>query len=415
MDFVIRGGVLEKYNGASTEVVIPNGVIEIGQVAFAGCAGIRSVVIPNGVTRIGRPSKEIEIFNSSFYGPEYSTEEDDLNGAFAGCRNLVSITIPNSVIDIGERAFFNCSNLKKVTMSSSLKTIGNMAFAGCGSLTFLSLPDGLVKIGVSAFKSAGITSIFLPNSIETIGFHAFESTKITHINIPRNLEYISGFDGCDSLSVVDIPRSNHRVIYNRAFLGSGITSFVVPDTVISIGVEAFSYCLNLQSVTIPKSVERIGRDAFCHAGIVTLNLMGEPTLECDDDGMFKTCKNLEVVNADRNWIRKNSFHFSIPFQKSHKELFEEQTKGSQGACYIATAVYGSYDCPQVWTLRRYRDYYLAESMFGRLFIHFYYAISPTIVSWFKDKDWFQRFWKNKLDKKVYILNQKGYMNTPYSD
>ena len=54
----------------------------------------------------------------------------------------------------------------------------------------------------------------------------------------------------------------------------------------------------------------------------------------------------------------------------------------QGGCYVATCVYGSYDCPQVWTLRRYRDYTLAETWYGRLFIHTYYAISPTIVKLF---------------------------------
>ena len=46
---------------------------------------------------------------------------------------------------------------------------------------------------------------------------------------------------------------------------------------------------------------------------------------------------------------------------------EEGTKS--GGCYVATAVYGSYDCPQVWTLRRFRDYTLAGSWYGRTFIH----------------------------------------------
>jgi hypothetical protein len=53
---------------------------------------------------------------------------------------------------------------------------------------------------------------------------------------------------------------------------------------------------------------------------------------------------------------------------------------SSGGCYVATAVYGSYDCPQVWTLRRYRDNQLAKTWYGRLFIHTYYAISPTFLA-----------------------------------
>ena len=84
-------------------------------------------------------------------------------------------------------------------------------------------------------------------------------------------------------------------------------------------------------------------------------------------------------------------------------------------CYVATAVYGSYDCPQVWTLRRYRDFALAETWHGRAFIHLYYAVSPTIVKWFGKTGWFKKLWRNVLDKKVRRLNMEGYENTPYSD
>lgn len=86
-----------------------------------------------------------------------------------------------------------------------------------------------------------------------------------------------------------------------------------------------------------------------------------------------------------------------------------------GGCYVATAVYGSYDCPEVWTLRRYRDYELAETWHGRLFIKAYYAISPTIVKWFGDTAWFKKMWKGKLDRMVSNLQQKGFENTHYED
>ena len=88
---------------------------------------------------------------------------------------------------------------------------------------------------------------------------------------------------------------------------------------------------------------------------------------------------------------------------------------SAGGCYIATCVYGTYDCPQVWTLRRYRDYSLATTWYGRAFIRFYYSISPTIVKLFGDKKWFQRIFKSKLDKMVEKLNSQGYAETPYND
>lgn len=86
-----------------------------------------------------------------------------------------------------------------------------------------------------------------------------------------------------------------------------------------------------------------------------------------------------------------------------------------GGCYVATCVYGSYDCPQVWTLRRYRDYTLAKTWYGRAFIHTYYAISPTIVKWFGNTTWFKKLWRGKLDKMVKKLNNDGISNTLYED
>lgn len=86
-----------------------------------------------------------------------------------------------------------------------------------------------------------------------------------------------------------------------------------------------------------------------------------------------------------------------------------------GGCYVATAVYGSYDCPQVWTLRRYRDCTLAETWHGRAFIRTYYAISPTLVKWFGHTEWFKKMWKGKLDRMVENLKAEGVEDTPYED
>jgi hypothetical protein len=86
-----------------------------------------------------------------------------------------------------------------------------------------------------------------------------------------------------------------------------------------------------------------------------------------------------------------------------------------GGCYVATVVYGSYDCPQVWTLRRYRDNVLAETWYGRAFIKTYYAISPTLVKWFGKTEWFKNLWRGKLDSMVEKLQKEGMEDTPYED
>lgn len=84
-------------------------------------------------------------------------------------------------------------------------------------------------------------------------------------------------------------------------------------------------------------------------------------------------------------------------------------------CYVATAVYGSYDCPEVWTLRRFRDQRLAETGFGRAFIRCYYALSPTVVKYFGKTAAFNRFFRKRLDRLVARLRSEGFESTPYQD
>ena len=93
---------------------------------------------------------------------------------------------------------------------------------------------------------------------------------------------------------------------------------------------------------------------------------------------------------------------------------KEEPQKKKG-CYIATAVYGSYDCPEVWVLRRYRDKDLDSNILGRIFIKIYYALSPTVVKLFGKTKWFNNFWRKRLDKKVQKLKVRGYKDIPYND
>lgn len=91
------------------------------------------------------------------------------------------------------------------------------------------------------------------------------------------------------------------------------------------------------------------------------------------------------------------------------------TPSTKSGCYVATCVYGSYDCPQVWILRRYRDVFLANTLFGRLFIKIYYKVSPILVKHFGDQNWFKGICKKLLDRKIIKLRSIGYLDTPYTD
>ena len=126
--------------------------------------------------------------------------------------------------------------------------------------------------------------------------------------------------------------------------------------------------------------------------------------------------NAEYKERHRGNLYSNetltSYSNAISKYDSSYEVIENQ---SGGGCYVATAVYGSYDCPQVWTLRRYRDTKLAKTWYGRAFIKTYYAISPTLVKWFGNTEWFKKMWIGRLDKMVNKLQTEGFESTPYED
>ena len=129
------------------------------------------------------------------------------------------------------------------------------------------------------------------------------------------------------------------------------------------------------------------------------------------------------LSNNRRWFNNN--YLTTTFNRLGEEIrtvYPEYTAPtvtttttSSGGCYVATAVYGSYDCPQVWTLRRYRDFTLAKSWYGRLFVRTYYAISPTLVKWFGNTEWFKNLWRPTLDKMVKKLQGQGVENDPYED
>lgn len=102
---------------------------------------------------------------------------------------------------------------------------------------------------------------------------------------------------------------------------------------------------------------------------------------------------------------------------SHSDpgLFGSYNHNTNQGCYIASCVYGSYDCPQVWTLRRFRDNFLAKNIFGKIFIHIYYAVSPTLVKAFGERSWFKKTWYAFLNPFVKFLNRNGIKDTPYKD
>ena len=242
-----------------TSITVPNSVTSIGGRAFSGCTRLTSVTIGDNVMWIG---------GSAFYNCNGLTSVTIPNSvmsigssAFSGCTNLTSITIPNSVTTIGEYAFQSCTGLTSVTIGNSVTSIGDRAFSGCDGLTSIIIPYSVISIGEGAFfYCRGLTSITIPNSVTSIGEKALGR--------------------CSSLtSVVWNAKSCHDFSYSNALFDeicSQITSFTFGEQVEHIPAYLCGGMNKLTSVTIPNSVTSIGEDAFSGCtGLKKVNYTGD--------------------------------------------------------------------------------------------------------------------------------------------
>ena len=255
------------------------------------------------------------------------------------------------------------------------------------------IPNGVKQIK-DAFKGCtGLKSVVIPDSVTNIGNAAFYGcTSLTDIRIPESVTNLGAyaFEGCKSLKEITIP-SGVTLIRLGTFIGcTSLTSITIPNGVMRIGDEAFRGCTGLTSVTMPDSVRELG------------------------SSVFGGCSALDSFSASPEWIKRN-YQIHPCLAKYLPKNEREQETRSSGGCYVATAVYGSYDCPQVWVLRRYRDDILSATWGGRLFIRAYYATSPTLVRLFGKKAWFQSLWRGRLDQMVLRLKNRGLEDTPYQD
>ena len=231
-------------------------------------------------------SGDIEIPRKVIYNSKTYTVTSIGKGAFRYCSSLESVTIPNSVTSIGDDAFSYCSSLESVTIPNSVTSIGDCAFYYCSSLASVTIPNSVTSIGDHAFsRCSSLESVTIPNSVTSIGCSPFSGcSKLKNIDVyPENANY-SSIDG---------------ILYNKDVTkliccpGAKI-SVAIPNSVTSIGDDAFSGCISLESVTIPNSVTSIGDDAF--SGCSSLESVTIPnSVTSIGDDAFYDCNDLKTI------------------------------------------------------------------------------------------------------------------------
>ena len=294
-----------------TSLVIPNEynnkpVTSIGNSAFDGCSSLKSVKIPSSVVSIQGYAFSVYRSITNILVDDNNKNYKSINGnlytkdgktlvKYAVGKKDNSFTIPAGVTSIGDYAFggyfWDCTSLTSVVIPDSVTSIGNRAFQGCSSLTSVVIPDSVTSIGNWAFQDCtSLTSIEIPDSVTLIGDWAFQGcTSLTSITVSEENEHYSSLNGNlynkNKTFLITYPNGKKDAFFTIpssvtsigkwAFDGcSSLTSVEIGDSVTSIGDHAFDRCTSLTSVVIPSSVMSIGDCAFggCFWGCTSLTI-----------------------------------------------------------------------------------------------------------------------------------------------
>ena len=236
------------------------------------------------------------------------------------CDNLTWINIPEGITTIGASAFSGCLALEEITIPASVTSVGNKAFVNCPC-------RATILCSNVSFSNAGFTDVIISDSVTTIGNSAFEDCQsLTSVTIGDSVTTIGdwAFSGCTSLTSVYITdiaawcnisfgynSSNPLRYAGNLYLNNElVTDLIIPDSVTTIGDQAFSGYDSLTSVTIPDSVTTIGYQAFYECDSVTSVTIGKGVTSIGNYA-FAGCTGKLIVNCNipsKNYDDRTGFY-----------------------------------------------------------------------------------------------------------
>ena len=351
-----------------TEVVIKDGVTEIGKDVFQGCVGLTKVTIPDSVKKIGTWSfylcgglknvdipANTEIGDSSFRqsGLEQVTVSggsvgnyafhriDDLKKisincetigeeAFSGCDYLTDITLGENVKTLGDKAFYTCDALERVEIPSTVTDIGEKTFYSCPALKEAIIRAGTVKAGTFYNCRALTTLIISDNAMLDASFtaaNAYAKETLETVKIGKGEICNSAFSNCTNLTTVELGNGVTSVGDNAFSKCTALTSVNIGDGVTSIGKNAFNGCTaltnanigsgaigesafngctSLANVTLGNGVTQIGKNAFLRCTALTSISIGSGVTSIES-GAFNGCTALTNANIGSGAIGASAF------------------------------------------------------------------------------------------------------------
>lgn len=353
---------------ALTEVVIKDGVTEIGNQTFQGCTGLTNVTIPDSVQKIGAWAfylcgglknvdipANVEIGNSSFrqsgleqvtvsggsvgqyaFHRNVSLKKIDINcetigeEAFSGCDYLTDITLGENVKTLGDKAFYTCDALERVEIPSTVTDIGEKTFYSCPALKEAIIRAGTVKAGTFYNCRVLTTLIISDNATLDASFtakNAYANGTLETVKIGKGEIGNSAFSNCTNLTTVELG-DGVTSIGTSAFLKcKQLSSIAIGSGVISIGTSAFNGCTaltnanigsgaigesafngctSLANVTLGNGVTSIGKNAFLRCTALTSISIGSGVTSIGS-GAFNGCTELRNANIGSGAIGANAF------------------------------------------------------------------------------------------------------------